>query len=295
MSNFYGLRLLLLVAPSLFLLLPSAALVVLFERISQSLFVREATRNFRTGAREITLQGPANSTSSSPGYTDVTIHEDHGPTLAYLGLSVVAMLVACVSACGMWELRRVEGSMGLQRVWVWIVLVANLVIFGAGVGVLGWASAVQASQGWNGYGDVGKGQRFTRETWVCEIDRLYPLQDWAGPSCGLAKATRFMLIPVALFALLAMATVWIIVRRRGGSGWLFGGKGRYGGFQNVYEMNPQGQLPVPQYQYQPGPQQYYQTPQVYPQPVYAAPPQGFHPVPYQPAPQMQKGEQPVFR
>lgn len=116
-----------------------------------------------------------------------------------------------------------------------------------------------------------------------------------------------MLIPVIAASLLAMVAVWFAVKPRGGTSWLFRGQGRYGGFQSVYEMGPQGQPPQYQYappQFHPMPQSY-PMPQGYPQPGYVMPQQGFQPGPYQPPPagyapaQMQKGavaaEQGVFR
>lgn len=53
------------------------------------------------------------------------------------------------------------------------------------------------------------------------------------------KATRFCLIPLAIAALLTIAAVWKLINDRGGIKWLFGGKGRYGGFDSVYELREQ--------------------------------------------------------
>lgn len=53
-----------------------------------------------------------------------------------------------------------------------------------------------------------------------------------------------MLIAVAGSALGIMVATWMLIHQRGGIRWLFGGKGRYAAFASVYEMGPQGQVPV---------------------------------------------------
>jgi hypothetical protein len=322
MQNPNGLRVLFLLSPAAFLLLPISTLIFILERISQSLLNTQLNRNYRSGYRQITLNGPANSSSNAGEVpTTITLSIDVGPTLAILGVCVFAFVVGVLACCGIWELRRVEGSPGMQRFWAWTSYVANVITVGLSVGVLAWASAVQAGEGWNGYDDVGDpDQRFTRETWVCQIDKFYPREDWAGPVCGLSvctlrfsrlsndtntkqKATRFMLIPLAISSILVMVSTWILVRDRGGVKWLFGGKGRYAGFASVYEMNPHA--PAPPYQpgpqFYPVPQQYapqmpqQYAPQQYPQQQY----QGYPSTQFQPAPQGLKdpaaGERAVFR
>lgn len=196
MQNPNGIRVLYLLSPAVFLLLPISTLVFILERVSQVLLNTQLNRSYRSGDRGITLYGPSNSSSNAANVsTDITLSIDVGPTLAILGVSVFAFIVGVLACCGIWELRRVEGSPGSQRFWSWITLVTNAMSVGLCVGVLAWASAVQAGQGWKGYEDVGRGrQRFTRETWVCQIDKFYPQHDWAGPACGLAvcvmKETR---------------------------------------------------------------------------------------------------------
>ncbi|KAF2439620.1 hypothetical protein P171DRAFT_436249 [Karstenula rhodostoma CBS 690.94] len=295
----YTLRIFLYLAPSLLLVLPSSALIIILERVTQSLFRSHTSRDSRSGSPRIFLD------------TDLDIDEDYAPTWALLGVSVLGLLLACMSAAGMWELRRVDGTRGAgQRVWSWGVIAMNAVTLGTSIGVLTWTSNQQAAQ--SGVNLKG-GKAYTRETWVCRIDALYTDEEWAGSACGTAQAMRYMLIPLAIGSVLAIIAVWWAARQRGGSGWLFGGKGRYAGFQSVYEMGPQG--PTPQYQhaspqFYPMPQAYPQQgypQQGYPQPGYAMPPQGYQsgpyqppPGPYAPVPPMQKngavaGEQGVFR
>ena len=124
------------------------------------------------------------------------------------------------------------------------------------------------------------------------------------------KATRFLLIPIAIFSLLVLVSFWFLIRQRGGLKWLCGGKGRYAGFDNVYELQqggPPGQYaqgttgPYVQGPYAQGP------PQWAPQPYYVVQPAqqwGPPPVPQMMAPQMAPQEQksdataserPVFR
>jgi hypothetical protein len=79
-------------------------------------------------------------------------------------------------------------------------------------------------------------ERFTRETWACSVK--YSNQSWAREACGLAKAARVLLIPMAVSSALVLVSLYILLRDRGGLRWLFGGKGRYGGFENMYEMRP---------------------------------------------------------
>lgn len=127
------------------------------------------------------------------------------------------------------------------------------------------------------------------------------------------KATRFLLVPMAIFSLLFLVSLWVLIRQRGGLKWLCGGKGRYAGFDNVYELQQGG----PPGQYAQGPPGAYAQdpygqgpPQWTPQPYYVSQPAqqwGPPPVPQmmpqmvpQMAPQEQKteatvSERPVFR
>jgi hypothetical protein len=317
-QNPNGLRVLYLFSPAAFLLLPIATVVFILERISQVLFNNELRRNYRSGIREITLHGPSNSSPDATNDSNISLDVNVGPTLAILGVSVFALFVGVLACCGIWELRRVEGSPALQRFWSWTTFVANVILIGLCVGVLAWASAVQGREGWKGYEDVGRaGQYFTRETWTCQIHKFYPQQSWAGPVCGLAvrvwstkrlvrdtntqqKATRFMLIPLAVSALLVMVSTCILTRDRGGTKWLFGGKGRYGGFASVYEMGPQAPAPPYQHgaQFHPMPQQYPGPQQYWASQQYHMPQQ--YPVPFQAPAQAPKdgattGERAVFR
>lgn len=262
MRNPNGCRVVLLLIPPLFLLLPIGVLTLILERISSRLLLAQTDRNLRSGAYEITLYGPTSTGSSDFTNTDVTLRINQSPTLAILGVCMISYIVSGLGAFGIWELRRVEGTATHQRAWSWIIFVSNLVMIGAGVGVLGYASSVQSSEkGWQRYEDVVKDeQKFTRETWACQIDKFYPNQNWAGPACGTAKATRLLLIPMAVASLLAMISLHILVRDRGGLKWLFGGKGRYAGFDSIYEMQPTTPStpyiaqPVPQWTPQPAQQ-----------------------------------------
>lgn len=69
---------------------------------------------------------------------------------------------------------------------------------------------------------------------------------------------------MAIFALLVLVSLWVIIHQRGGLKWLCGGKGRYAGFDNAYELQ-QGVPPGPYAQGPPrcAPQPYYpvQSPQ----------------------------------
>jgi hypothetical protein len=297
MQNPTGLRLLLLLSPAIFLLLPLSALIFILERISQSLLNTHLTRSYRSGAGQISLTIPSSGASSNA--TDVTIDVNPGPSLAILGVSVIAFIAGILACCATWELRRVQGAPGLQRFWAWVGYIGSAITLSLSVGVLAWASAVQSREAWTSADDaVSPGTReFTRETWVCQIAKFFPKEkEWAVAACGVAQATRYLLIGVALAAVGVAVSVWVLVRRRGGVGWLFGGKGRYAGFKSVYEMGPHAHAPAPVYQpppqfypQSPGPQQYgpgqYQMPQYQmPQPY---PPQQWQPHPptqLQPAP-----------
>ena len=97
---------------------------------------------------------------------------------------------------------------------------------------------------------------------------------------------------MAIFSLLVVVSLWILVRQRGGVKWLCGGKPRYAGFDNVYEL----QQTAPPAPYVQGP------PQWAPQPYYAVQPvqQWGSPPVQQPVPQalnsdVKIGERAVFR
>ena len=292
MHNPNGIRVLYLLAPAAFLLIPISALVVILERISQYLFNSQLNGIYRSGHRELTLDGPSDSTV-------ISLNINVGPTIAILGVCVFAFVAGVLACCGIWELRRVEGAPAVQRFWAWVSFIMNIITVGLAVGVLAWASAVQADEGWKGREDVEKdGQRFTRETWACQIEKFFPQEEWAGPPCGLAvrilpcfhrkydaytnkKATRFMLIPLAVSSILVMVSTWLLTRDRGGIKWLLGGKGRYAGFPSIYEMGPHGPPPA----YPPGPQSY-PMPQTYPGPQQYGAQQ--YPMP-QPYPQQYQG------
>jgi hypothetical protein len=72
--------------------------------------------------------------------------------------------------------------------WCWFVILTELAVVGVSLGVLSWASSLEAYTGWLNYGDVGHTgeEKFTRETWVCQIDHFYPRQDWAARACDVA-------------------------------------------------------------------------------------------------------------
>jgi hypothetical protein len=148
-------------------------------------------RDWRTGSRTLTLSLPNSTASTGSSTIDVDVRLNEGPTLAILGVCVIAFFVAVNGASGIWELRRVEGTARRQRVWAWSVLIANLVAAVASIAVLGWTTSVQGEKGWQSLADVGKGdQSWTRETWVCQIDEWFPEQDWARNACGLAVCIR---------------------------------------------------------------------------------------------------------
>lgn len=174
----YGVRVFLYLLPTVLLQLPFSALIVILERVTRSLFLSHTTRDYYgSGAGGFTVSG-----------TDLAVDDDPAPTLAFLGVSVLGVLFACLSAAGMWELRRVDGIRGAgQRAWCWGVLAMQAVVLGVSVGVLAWASALQSSQ--EG-ADLGAGKEYTRETWVCEAGKRYTEeQDWAGTACGTAVCT----------------------------------------------------------------------------------------------------------
>lgn len=187
-----GLRTFLLFLAPLFLFVVSA-LVFALEFISTTLFNVHTTRDWPYGRRIITLYGPT-KTGASPDdydYIDVDINLNATPTIAFLCVSVFAGIISCLDACAVWELRRVEGSARQQRGWSWFALLANLLVLALSVGVLAWASVLVGNEGWKGYGDViEEGQKWTKETWICQIDRLFPRQDWGATACGTAVCAQ---------------------------------------------------------------------------------------------------------
>ncbi|KAF3007601.1 hypothetical protein E8E13_007824 [Curvularia kusanoi] len=276
MRNLSGCRVFLLAVPAVLLLFPVSVLVLILERISTSLLNDHTYRDFRSGELTITLNGRNSTGSTADSQFDVAMDMNPRPVIAILGVCVAAYIVCAIDAFGIWELKKVEGTNRHQRIWTWMVVVGNILLAALSLGIFAWTTSVQNSEaGWQSYHDVQKmNQEYTRETWACQIERFFPKEGWASATCGTAKASRFLLIPTAVFSLLALASFWILIRQRGGLKWLWGGKGRYAGFDNVYELQ-QGGPPAP---YMQGP------PQWGPQPYYIVPPnQQWGPPP---APQM---------
>lgn len=288
MRNLHGCRLVLLVAPSLLLLFPIGVLTFALERISNVLLREQTTRNWRSGDSGISIPNPTSSADTS-----IDVRINNAPTLAILGVCCLSFLVSAIGVFGIWELRKVEGTSSHQRGWSWAVMVSHVIMIGASVGVLGWASSVQSNEnGWQRRENLGQGSPvLTRETWACQIDKIYPDSGWAGAACGTARATRFLLIGMAISSALALVTLWLIVRQRGGFKWLSGGKGRYGGFDNVYEMQPTG--PGAQYVFQPAAQWAPQAYQQWPPQTYHQGNQGPHHSHWPLQPPQQVQQQPV--
>jgi hypothetical protein len=301
MRNPNGCRVVLLLIPPLFLLLPIGVITFVLERISNSLILAQTQRDWRSGSYDITVYGPNSTNANEFTNKDISLRINQAPTLAILGICILVYIVGAIGVFGIWELRKVEGTSRHQRIWSWIIFVSNLVMIAASVGVLGYASSVQSSEkGWQRYEDVGKDdQEFTRETWACQIDKFYSDQGWAGAACGTAKATRLLLIPIAVSSALVLVSLWILVRDRGGLKWLVGGKGRYGGLQNVYELRSTS--PGAQRIVHPAPQWVPQQPAYWPaQPVYQWPSQPVQPWPQQayhqgPQQPMSTAQQPVAK
>ncbi|KAH8723468.1 hypothetical protein GQ44DRAFT_314814 [Phaeosphaeriaceae sp. PMI808] len=240
MHNRNGFRIIPLVTPSLFFLFPVCIITFALERVSKSLIYSQTQRNFRNGNLEILLYGPTSTGSTDLAEKEITLHFDLASRYAILGTCSLALLVSVIGVFGIWELRRVEGTARHARVWSWVVVISNVVMIGVSVGILGYMSSVQSSEKrWQRYEDVGKDdQEFTRETWACQVADFYTRENWAGPACRTAKTVRYMLIPMAISAALALVSLSVLVRDRGGLKWLVGGKGRYAGFDDAYEMQP---------------------------------------------------------
>lgn len=245
-----GCRLLLLLSPLVFLLLPISVVTFILERITQSTLRGQTFQNSRTGAFEIDIPRPGTSSID----TTITLDINQNTSFAVLGVCTLAAIVLALDAFGLWELRKVGGTARHERLWCWIVVIGNIVLAGIAAGMFGYASSVQSEE--NGFGsiaDMGKDDRaFTKETWACKIRESYPGQEWSGSACGTAQATRLLLLPLAVSALLVNVSIFFVARSRGGIKWLVGGKGRYAGFASVYEMQPGG--PHPPYNGQPMPQ-----------------------------------------
>jgi hypothetical protein len=161
MGNLNGCHFVLLLSPPLFFLFPMGVLTFALERISRSLFLEQTRRNWRNGnSASITVYGPTSTGSNNFTNTDITIRTNQAPTLAILGICCLSFLVSAIGVCGIWEMRRVEGTPRHQRAWTWAMFISNVVMLGASAGVLGYASSVQSSEkGWQRYEDVGLSDR----------------------------------------------------------------------------------------------------------------------------------------
>ncbi|CAE7179378.1 hypothetical protein P3342_002327 [Pyrenophora teres f. teres] len=274
-------RTLLLFLPIAFLLSTAVAITFL-ERTSKNAFYSHLSRNERNGAFELILPGQHGSQETSITHLDV----NDGPIYALLGLCTLVYGMCALSAAGMWQLRRVQDTAGHERAWVWVLGVGNLVLVAAGVAAFVYGTSVQGSERkWESLGDVGMGdQEHTRETWVCGVQEFFPEEGWAGKACGMQKAMRFLMLGLMGAAVLVLGSVAVVVRGRGGWKWVGGGRGRYAGFQGVYEMQTPG-MSVPYVGAQGG--QWMQ------QPGHGQPVQQWVPQTYQPIQQM--GSQPVLQ
>ena len=180
-------RTVLLLAPTVLLLFPVTVLVTILERISKSLLLQQTGRDWRGGEYLIYLNGPNATDPSSTARTAVNLDIDNGPSWAILGVCAAAYIVCAVDAFGIWELRKVEGTYGSQRVWAWTASVCNILLFALSLAIFGWTTSVHNSEGWQSLADVQRqDQEFTRETWSCQIERFYPDEWWAGVACGTA-------------------------------------------------------------------------------------------------------------
>jgi hypothetical protein len=289
-------RVFLLLTPPL-LLFAIGVVAFAIERLSSSVILAQAQDDRRNGGYDSSVYGLSSDFNQAP-------------TRAILGICILVYIVSAIDVFGIWELRKVEGTARHQRTWAWIIVISSLIMAGASAGVMGYASSVQSNERRPQSAEeaTDSNAEYTRETWACAMADFSPDRDWARTACGLAKATRLLLIPMAVSAALVLVSLWVLVRHRGGMGWLFGGKGRYAGFANVYELRPtspgaqrvaqpqqqQQWMPYPvqqrpQQPVQPWPQQAYQQ---WPQQQYQAVPQqnvqNQEPVP-------KTGEQVVFR
>lgn len=189
-----GLRTFLLLLAPLFLFLVSC-LVLALELISSKLLTAHTARDWPYGGRIITLYGPTKTGASPDDFEviDVDIYYRITPMIAYLCVAGFAGVIACLDACAIWELKKVEGSARHERGWSWFALIVNTLVIAVSVGVLAWASVSIGNEGWKGYEDVVKeDQRWAKETWICQIDRLFPEQDWGTTACGTAVCARYL-------------------------------------------------------------------------------------------------------
>jgi hypothetical protein len=287
-------RMLLLLVPALFLLLPIGITTLVLERSTRSLVNRRTRGGGYSGSGSYSISG----------------NIDSSPTIAITGACILVYLVCVVHVCGIFELGRttLQGTVRYQRLWAWAMFISSLVMVGASAGVLGYASSAKSSE--------SKPQRvedltesdmsYTREAWVCGLSYFYPERSWPHSACRRAKAARLLLLPMVVSAAMLLISLWILIRDRGALKWFFGGKGRYAGFPSVYELRPTSpgaqHVVPPQPQWvayaQPWPQQPVQQ---WPQQAYQQWPQQ---QPYQSFPQQPvaplhevapKTDQPVFR
>lgn len=240
MRNLNGCRIVLLLTPALIFLFPIAVITFIFERVSHTLLFTQTLRNWRSGDFQLTIYGLNSTQSNDLSNFDITLQINESPTLAILGVCILAYIVSTIDVCAIWELRRVQGTAKHERGWCWAAIVSNCVMIGVAAGLFGYATSVQNNErGWKGYDDVSKLQSsWTRETWVCQIHKFYSNESWAGPACAITRTTRLLLLPITIASVLVLVSLWMLVNDRGGPKWLFGGKGRYGGFESIYELRP---------------------------------------------------------
>ena len=239
MRDITGRRLFILCIPLLFLLL-LPALAWILDRVALSKFNSHTSYSFPGDVTQFSLYGPNATGSTHFTTTNVAVDVYPWADIVIIIIYSIALLVAWLGLFGIWELRRVKSTARHERTWSWVMIVVNLLMAGGSLGVLAWAISVQSRDNpWQTYADVGKdGQKHTRETWACQISNFYPHEDWATSVCGLRKATRFLLIPTAVSALLVLLSFWVLIRNRGGFSWLLGDKGIYSAFDGLYEMRP---------------------------------------------------------
>lgn len=187
MRDFNGCRVALLFAPIWLLLFPVSVLVFALERISKSLLLEHTYLNYRSGTSMITVSGRNSTSSTVASDVHITMRIDRAPTIAILSVCVAAYIICVIDAFGIWELRKVEGTYGHQRICAWVAAIGNVLLFALSLGVFGWATSLESSSGWQTYDDVQKpNQQFTRETWACQIESFFPREKWASASCGTA-------------------------------------------------------------------------------------------------------------
>lgn len=178
MRNSDGCRVVTLITPALFVLFPVAVVTFVLDRVSSTLLFAQTGRYWCSGAYDITLYVPNSTGSDSSTNIDVTLMVNQASSLAILGIAIVAYVVSALDVFGIWGLRRVEGTTRHQRGWIWAVVVGNIIMIGATLGVFVYASSVQVrDKGWKTYDNIGSSeQKLTRETWACQIDAFFPAQ-----------------------------------------------------------------------------------------------------------------------